>query len=232
MAYTQSNNPFKKLNNSSSTAKKSPLFFSEKPVVTKPVVTKPVVTNKFGYTEKAVNQMVTEGKTRFPGFNDPDLYNFNTTRSDVKEDRHERNKGRYQARKETSDIVKELTGKEISNSNAFNIVREANIGGGMYSDGAIDRIMDLPEEQLDAFKGDIINAVSNFKGLNINDDKKEIFKQVNNLNLETFKKYLDQANVTPGDIKSIISKEVEKNVPKGLRFIVNGLVAVKLSQLK
>ena len=32
MAYTQKNNPFKKLNNSPSTAKKSPLFFSETPV--------------------------------------------------------------------------------------------------------------------------------------------------------------------------------------------------------
>ena len=227
MAYTQKNNPFKKLNNSPSTAKKSPLFFSETPVVTKPVAT-----NKFGYTERVVNKLVAEGETSFLGFNDPDLYNFNTTRLDVKEDRHERNKGRRQARKETIDIVKELTGKEISKSDAFNVVKSANIGGDMYTDGAIDRIMDLPEEQLDAFKGDVINAVSNFKGLNINDNKKEIFKKVNNLNLETFKKYLDQANVKPSDIKSIISKEVEKNVHPALRFIVNGLVAVKLSELK
>ena len=227
MAYAQKNNPFKKLNNSRSTAKKSPLFFSETPVVTKPVVT-----NKFGYTEKRVKGLVSKGLISKTRLNDPDLYNFNTTKSDVQEDKIERYEGRNQAARETNEIIEELTGKRISNSNAYNVMREANVGGDMYTDGAVDRIMDLPEEQLDAFKGDIMNAVSNFKGLNINDDKKEILKQVNNLKIKTFKKYLDQANVTPSDIKSIISKEVEKNVHPALRFVVNSLVAVKLSELK
>ena len=227
MAYTQKNNPFKKLNNSRSTAKKSPLFFSETPVVTKPVAT-----NKFGYTEERVKRLVSAGATHNLKMDDPDLYNFNTTKADVKEDRKERHEGRFQARDEINEVIEELTGKKISSSNAYSVMREANIGGDMYTDGAIDRIMDLPEEQLDAFKGDIMNAVSNFKGLNINDDKKEILKQVNNLKIKTFKKYLDQANVKPSDIKSIISKEVEKNVHPALRFIVNGLVAVKLSELK
>ena len=111
---------------------------------------------------------------------------------------------------------------------------------------ALDKVMSMPEEDMDIMKQELVNVTKPFIGL-----KKagitEIVGKVKDLDLSNFKPFFKKADVSVDELSSIIAAQID-NLPdlnedgtpdmfegvvgRTKRFAINQLIAFKLKALK
>ena len=111
---------------------------------------------------------------------------------------------------------------------------------------ALDKVMSMPEEDMDTMKEELVNVTKPFIGLK-KAGIKEIAGKVKDLDLSNFKQFFKKADVSVDELSNIISAQID-NLPdlnedgtpdmfEGIvgrtkRFAINKLIAHKLKALK
>ena len=141
------------------------------------------------------------------------------------------------ATKRLREIKKDLSlGKDSTKDRVF--IQDADSKDKGLS---IQKIMNLPKEDIDSMQQDIVNIAKPFtEKMNKTDFAAKIY----NLDLSEFKKYITKAGVSVSDISNIISERLD-NMPDedrdgtpdffetpGSRFFMNKVIAQKLKALK
>ena len=135
------------------------------------------------------------------------------------------------------EIKKDLSlGKDSSKNREF--IMEAN----SKSKGrSIGKIMKLPKEDVDSFQQDIVDIARPFTG---GTNRVDLMKNMYNLDLSGFKKYITKADINVSDLSNIISERLDKMPDEdkdgtpdffeypGSRFLMNKIITQKLKALK
>ena len=111
---------------------------------------------------------------------------------------------------------------------------------------ALDKVMSMPEKDMDIMKQELVNVTKPFIGLK-EAGITEIAGKVKDLDLSNFKQFFKKADVSVGELSSIIAAQID-NLPdlnrdgtpdmfegitgKTKRFAINQLIAHKLKALK
>ena len=106
---------------------------------------------------------------------------------------------------------------------------------------SINKIMKLPKEDVDSFQQDIVDIARPFIG---DTNRVDLMKNLFNLDLSGFKKYITKADVNVSDLSNIISERLD-NLPDedkdgtpdffetpGSRYLINQIIKRKLRALK
>ena len=135
------------------------------------------------------------------------------------------------------EIKKDLSlGKDSTKDRGF--IQDAD---GKDKGRSIQKIMNLPKEDVDSFQQDIVDIARPFTG---DTSRTDLMKNIYNLDLSEFKKYITKAYISVSDISNIISERLD-NMPdkdkdgtpdffefSGSRFLMNQIIARKLKALK
>ena len=111
---------------------------------------------------------------------------------------------------------------------------------------ALDKVMSMPEEDMDIMKQELVNVTKPFIGLK-EAGITEIAGKVKDLDLSNFKQFFKKADVSVDELSSIIAAQID-NLPdlnedgtpdmfegvvgRTKRFAINQLIAYKLKALK
>jgi len=102
--------------------------------------------------------------------------------------------------------------------------------------GPVDRLMQMDEKDIEAFKDNISDAVSQFEGLNFKDNPGKVISTAYHLNMDPFKEYLEKADIDGDELSDIIAAQLKdnKNLPnnKFVRGLLNKAIKLKINQLE